>query len=240
MGPAVAMSTTDDLDLAPFLASADDESSWSEEAPELVVASLSDRNGAHMDPAAAAHEPTTRAVQLLQTQIAGAGRLAVVTRGASAASPDLPAATAWGLLRTARSEYPGRLTLADVDDPPGSMRRLPAALATGEPQIAVHEGTLSVTRRVVVLGSTDDGSLGGGTVLITGGTGSLGAMPARHLVDRHEVRRLALLSRRGEQAPGARELRGDLLEAGAQVDLVACDIAQRDQLADLVQSSAPT
>lgn len=142
--PTVTMSTTDDLDLAPFLASADDESSWSDAAPELVVASLSDRSDAHTDPAAAAHELTARALTLLQTHLAGTGRLAVVTRGASGASPDLPAATVWGLLRTAQSEYPGRLTLLDVDDHPESMRRLSAALATGEPQIAVQEGMLRV------------------------------------------------------------------------------------------------
>lgn len=237
--PAVAMSTTDDLDLAPFLASADDESSWSEEAPGLVVASLSDRSGAHMDPAAAAHELTVRALTLLQTHLVGTGRLVVVTRGASAASPDLPAATVWGLLRTAQSEYPGRLTLVDVDDHPESMRRLPLALATGEPQIAVHEGRLRVPRLAAVPGSTDDGSLGGGTVLITGGTGSLGAMLARHLVDRHGVRRLVLVSRRGEQAPGAGELRDELQKAGAQVDLVACDIAERDQLAAVIARFGP-
>ncbi|MFF5306337.1 SDR family NAD(P)-dependent oxidoreductase [Streptomyces sp. NPDC013161] len=237
--PAVAMSETDDLNLAAFLASADDESSWSEKEPELVVASLSALGGASADPAAAAHELTARAMQLLQTHLAGSGRLAVVTRGAAEASPDLPAATVWGLLRTAQSEYPGRLTLMDVDGRPESLRQVPAALATGEPQIAVREGMLSVPRLAVSPSSATDGSLGDGTVLITGGTGSLGAMLARHLVDQHGVRRLVLLSRRGEQAPGARELRDELQQAGAQVDLVACDIAERDQLAAVVDRFGP-
>ncbi|MGW3309437.1 beta-ketoacyl reductase [Streptomyces sp. NPDC001073] len=64
-------------------------------------------------------------------------------------------------------------------------------------------------------------------------------MLARHLVDRHGVRRLVLLSRRGEQAPGAREVRDELQEARAQVDLVACDIAEREQLAAVVANFGP-
>ncbi|MEU6366898.1 hypothetical protein ABZ876_14510 [Streptomyces sp. NPDC046931] len=43
-------------------------------------------------------------------------------------------------------EYPGRLTLVDVDDRPESLRPLPAAVATGEPQLAVHGGVVSVPR----------------------------------------------------------------------------------------------
>ncbi|MEV0477523.1 type I polyketide synthase, partial [Streptomyces prunicolor] len=237
--PAVAMSETDDLGLAAFLTSADDESSWSEETPELFVASLSAPGGTSTDPATAARELTVRALELLQTHLAGSGRLAVVTRGAADASPDLPAATVWGLLRTAQSEYPGRLTLVDVDGRPESLRQVSAALATGEPQIAVRDGMLSVPRLAAAPGPATNGSLGGGTVLITGGTGSLGAMLARHLVDRHGVRQLVLLSRRGEQAPGALELRGDLQRAGAQVELVACDITERDQLAAAVKAFGP-
>ncbi|WP_262063240.1 type I polyketide synthase [Streptomyces sp. STR69] len=237
--PAMAVSETDDLGLATFLASADDEASWSEETPETVVASLAAPGGEDADPVADAHQLTVRAMQLLQTHLAGSGHLTVVTRGAAEPSPDLPAATVWGLLRTAQAEYPGRLTLVDVDGHPESLRRLPAALATGEPQLSVREGVLRVPRLATAPPSEDAGSLAGGTVLITGGTGSLGAMLARHLVDRHGVRRLILLSRRSEQAPGAEELRADLERAGAQVDLVACDIAERDQLAAVLKAFGP-
>ncbi|QLH26192.1 type I polyketide synthase [Streptomyces sp. Rer75] len=75
-----------------------------------------------------------------------------------------------------------------------------------------------------------------GTVLITGGTGTLGAATARHLVARHGVRRLLLVSRRGLDAPGAPELAAELGELGAQVTVAGCDTADRAALAKLLES----
>ncbi|SER99935.1 polyketide synthase 12 [Lentzea xinjiangensis] len=69
-----------------------------------------------------------------------------------------------------------------------------------------------------------------GTVLITGGTGTLGALLARHLVVKHHARHLLLLSRRGENAPGAAELVAELRSHGAAVRVAACDAADRDVL----------
>ncbi|MGW4327977.1 type I polyketide synthase [Nocardia sp. NPDC004573] len=77
-----------------------------------------------------------------------------------------------------------------------------------------------------------------GTVLITGGTGGLGALAARHLVTEYGVRRLVLASRRGPDTPGAAELRDELVALGAQVDVVACDAAERDSL-DAVLAAIP-
>ncbi|MFC5219025.1 type I polyketide synthase [Streptomyces coerulescens] len=70
-----------------------------------------------------------------------------------------------------------------------------------------------------------------GTVLITGGTGGLGAEVARHLVTEHGVRDLLLLSRRGPEAPGAPELASELDELGARVEVRACDVSDRAALA---------
>jgi polyketide synthase 12 len=73
-------------------------------------------------------------------------------------------------------------------------------------------------------------------VLITGGTGALGALCARHLVERHGARRLLLVSRRGAEADGAAELRSELERMGAHVTLAACDVAERRQVADLLDA----
>ncbi|MCF0083274.1 SDR family NAD(P)-dependent oxidoreductase, partial [Streptomyces lomondensis] len=69
-----------------------------------------------------------------------------------------------------------------------------------------------------------------GTVLVTGATGALGALVARHLVAEHGVRGLVLVGRRGAAAPGMRELADELTSAGADVVLAACDVADRDAL----------
>jgi acyl transferase domain-containing protein/NADPH:quinone reductase-like Zn-dependent oxidoreductase/NADP-dependent 3-hydroxy acid dehydrogenase YdfG/acyl carrier protein len=76
-----------------------------------------------------------------------------------------------------------------------------------------------------------------GAVLITGGTGALGAEVARHLVSRHGVRHLVLVSRRGVEAPGAEALARELAALGASsVELAACDVFSREELAALLGS----
>ncbi|KJS58732.1 SDR family NAD(P)-dependent oxidoreductase, partial [Streptomyces rubellomurinus] len=73
-----------------------------------------------------------------------------------------------------------------------------------------------------------------GTVLITGGTGVLGGLVARHLVAEHGVRHLLLLGRRGPAAAGAEELRAELAALGAEVTIAACDTADRAALAEVL------
>jgi acyl transferase domain-containing protein/NADPH:quinone reductase-like Zn-dependent oxidoreductase len=78
-----------------------------------------------------------------------------------------------------------------------------------------------------------------GTVLITGGTGALGALVARHLVTRHGLRHLVLAGRRGAAAPGARALHDELTALGADVTVRACDVADREEVETLLSSLPP-
>ncbi|MGC1851139.1 MAG: SDR family NAD(P)-dependent oxidoreductase, partial [Solirubrobacterales bacterium] len=74
------------------------------------------------------------------------------------------------------------------------------------------------------------------TVLITGGTGGLGALIARHLAEVHGARHLLLVSRRGPEAEGAAELKRELAELGAEATIAACDVSDREGLAELLAS----
>ncbi|MEV6117729.1 type I polyketide synthase [Streptomyces sp. NPDC052109] len=160
--------------------------------------------------------------------------LVVATCGATGPGDvtDPGAAAAWGLIRSAQSEHPDRLVLADLDDSDASRRLLPSAVATGEPQLVLREGGSSVPRlvRAPRLDEPAPADWSGG-VLVTGGTGALGRLVARHLVTAHGAERLVLLSRGGPEAPGAAELREELTGLGAQVTVVAGDAADRAALA---------
>ncbi|MFH9010741.1 type I polyketide synthase [Streptomyces sp. NPDC017943] len=83
------------------------------------------------------------------------------------------------------------------------------------------------------------GGFGGGTVLVTGGTGGVGFLVARHLVTGHGVRSLVLAGRRGAAADGAAELVAELEELGAEVRVAACDVADRSAVADLLADMPP-
>ncbi|WP_322619943.1 type I polyketide synthase [Streptomyces acidicola] len=160
-------------------------------------------------------------------------RLAIVTTGVRT---DPAAAAVWGLVRTAISEHPDRFTLADTDGTPESWQalteRLGALVDGGATQLAFHDGQVLQPRlaRVTDAATGDPTWPGDGTVLITGGTGGLGALVARHLVTRHGVRDLLLLSRSGPEAPGADELVRELTAHGARVAVTACDVADRAAL----------
>ncbi|MEU7135935.1 type I polyketide synthase [Streptomyces sp. NPDC046261] len=172
-------------------------------------------------------------------------RLVVLTRGAVSAAAgedvtDLGAAAVWGLLRSAQNEHPDRFALVDHDGHPGSMAALPAALAAaGHAQLALRQGR-ALAPRLAGVGSQSavvpQPLRERDTVLITGGTGALGGLVARHLVERHGVRDVVLAGRRGEAAPGAGEVSERLRELGAAVRVVACDVADREALAGLLES----
>jgi acyl transferase domain-containing protein/acyl carrier protein len=166
----------------------------------------------------------------------------VVTRNAVAVTDesdvDIAQAPVWGLVRAAQAENPGRFVLLDLDSLDELSWFLPAAVTSGEPELAVRALELRVPRlvRAEAPGDTHDALDPDGTVLITGGTGGLGGLVARRLVTEHGVRHLLLASRRGEGAPGAAELRTELAGLGATVTIAACDVADRDAVAGLLAS----
>ncbi|MFF1903701.1 SDR family NAD(P)-dependent oxidoreductase [Kitasatospora sp. NPDC058218] len=191
---------------------------------------------------------TGRVLEVAQAWLAApnleGSRLVVHTRGAVAAGgdgavTDPAGAAVWGLIRVAQAENPDRIVLVDSDTDVDAF--LPAVLATGEPQVAVRGTTLSAPRlvRAAEAVATEAAFDPEGTVLVTGGTGSLGALLARHLVTEHGVRHLLLASRRGPEAEGAPELAAELTGLGAAVTVTACDVTDRASVAALL-ASVPT
>ncbi|HYZ01300.1 MAG TPA: SDR family NAD(P)-dependent oxidoreductase, partial [Candidatus Binatia bacterium] len=202
----------------------------------------------------AAHRVAADALELMQAYLSAealaGSRLVFATRGAVAVAdgerPDLRLAALPGLLRSAQSEHPDRFGLIDVDGSVLQVAALSAALASGEPEVAVRRGALLVPRLRRVAGAggrgpDGDGAgqlgvRGDGTVLVTGGTTGLGALFARRLAERHGARHLLLVSRRGDEAPGVDEVVADLRLLGCEVDVAACDVADRQALERLLAS----
>ncbi|MEV5886688.1 type I polyketide synthase [Streptomyces sp. NPDC052020] len=192
---------------------------------------------------------TLAALQAL-ADLDGQGRLWCVTRGAVRAHETDPAgdpvqAMLWGLGRTAALERP-RHWGGLVDLPTGTDRRAVTLLAGtlasayGEDQLAVRPGGLLARRlvRAEPPGAARPPWRPRGTVLVTGGTGALGARAARRLA-RDGVERLVLTSRRGPAAPGASALRSELTASGVRVDIVPCDVSDREALTELLGTLVP-
>ncbi|MGW2367203.1 type I polyketide synthase, partial [Streptomyces sp. NPDC001667] len=229
-------------------------------APDLVFVPLSAEVSDTSDrspvlSAEQVRDAVHRALRLVQSWSAderfGRSRLVFVTRGAVAPRPgdavaDPARAAVWGLVRAAQSENPDRFVLLDLDEQEASFAALPQALGGDEPQLAVRAGRALAPRLARVRaavgspqGSGDESVTApvwepGGTVLLTGATGVLGSLVARHLVAERGVRHLLLTSRRGLAAAGAAELVEELTALGATVRLAACDAADRSALAELL------
>jgi acyl carrier protein len=164
------------------------------------------------------HEATTRVLAAVQDWLCDPSRdgatLVVRTENADV---DPAAAAVWGLVRSAQAEHPDRFVLVDTDG------EVPA---TAEPEVRVRDGQVLVPRL-----APNDGPAAGpfpttGTVLVTGGSGALAGIFARHLVTAHGVRDLVLASRSGTAA--------DLTDLPAHVRVERCDVADRAAVTGLL------
>ncbi len=203
----------------------------------------------HADRAADVHAATQDTAEIVRSCLADrrlrSSLLVLVTSGAVASGTDedvtnLAGAVAAGLMRAAYAEHPGCFLVVDTD-----RAAVPAYLSSAvdvqEPQVVLRGDRILVPRAVGVpvpapgAHSPLDPQ---GTTLITGGTGVLGSLVARHLVTRHGARNLLLVSRRGPDGPGAVELRAELGALGANVTVVAADLSDRRRL-DAVLATIP-
>ncbi|MFF1926530.1 type I polyketide synthase, partial [Streptomyces sp. NPDC058221] len=195
--------------------------------------------------------PADLVLDILQAWVAedrfSPSRLVVLTRGAvsttgSDPAPDLDLAGVWGLVRAAQAEFPDRFLLVDEEVEGSAPEAVLEGLPADEPQLALRNGVAHAPRLVRPAArrdadrSPERGFDPSGTVLLTGATGALGSLLARHLVEAHHVGHLLLASRRGPDAPGAAELVDELASLGAEVALATCDVGDRTALAELLSS----
>ncbi|MET7774019.1 type I polyketide synthase [Nocardia sp. NPDC005366] len=249
LGTAADGGTLGSIALADISDGDDLWSALSGEVRDVVVLRCSAASVA-ADPVVDVHAALPRVLRILQSWLGderfASSRLVVLTKAAvdtdEMAVEDLTGAAVWGLVASAQSENPGRITLldsdADLDD--ADIERLLSRVALGESQLVQRDGELMcprlvpVERGAVERGFDDLPPLAEGAVLITGGTGGLGAVVARHLVLAHGVRDLVLTSRRGAESPEVESVVADLSGAGARVRVRACDVADPNAVRELV------
>ncbi|WP_267898601.1 type I polyketide synthase [Actinomadura sp. WAC 06369] len=166
----------------------------------------------------------------------------VLTRGAVCAvageGADPVRAQVWGLGVVAGLELAGRwgglVDLPEVLDRRAAARLVGVLAAGGEDQMAVRASGV-VARRLVRAGRAVAGRVWcpSGSVLVTGGTSGVGAITGRWVAGRG-ASRVVLSSRSGPGAVGVAELAESIAGAGTAVEVVACDIADRAAVEDLV------
>ncbi|MFJ9821131.1 type I polyketide synthase [Streptomyces sp. NPDC101151] len=164
-----------------------------------------------------------------------------VAHGSAAEVTGFAQAQVWGLGRVAALEHPDRwggLVDLPAEIGPQTVARLAALLgdAGGEDQVVIRESGAYGRRLEHAPARAGAPWKPSGTVLVTGATGAVGTAVARWLAA-EGADHLLLTSRRGMDAPGAADLVAELTGAGAKVTLAACDVADRDALAALLDSA---
>ncbi|AUS81204.1 polyketide synthase [Actinoalloteichus sp. AHMU CJ021] len=167
-------------------------------------------------------------------------RNAVVAEGTEV-DVDPLGAQVWGLGRVLALENPrnwgGLIDLPEEVADGTVADHVASLLAAGgeEDQLAIRAGGLFARRLARAPLPTESPSgdwTPRGTVLITGGTGGLGAHLARWAAT-EGAEHLVLASRRGGAAPGAAELEAELTASGVGVTTVAVDLANPNSVACL-------
>ncbi|SEE95494.1 Acyl transferase domain-containing protein [Streptomyces sp. 2314.4] len=194
----------------------------------------------------------------------GIGMTAEAATGGCVGQDDAPVnpdqAGIWGLGRVAALEHPERW--GGLIDLPGQAGGQAAAegQTAADGQAAVDGREVALLAQILAAGDDEDqlavrgAAVFGrrllpapaagkparrswrprGTVLVTGGTGALGAHIARWLAA-NGAEHLVLTGRRGADAPGVAALCSELHDQGVQVTVAGCDIADRQAVADLVR-----
>jgi acyl transferase domain-containing protein/NADPH:quinone reductase-like Zn-dependent oxidoreductase/acyl carrier protein len=198
---------------------------------QVVLTAMSEDNSPE-----AVHALTARVLGELRHRLSEQDtQLVVVTRLAAPDSSvrDLAGAAVWGLVRSAQTENPDRITLVDLDTTDLASVRISGA----EPQLVVRGGEVFAPR---LERTTENGPKVrlGARVLVTGGTGGLGLMLTRHLVLEHGVREVVLTSRGGGDPDAVDKLRQELPQAELIVE--RCDMSDREAVAKLLIDHPPT
>jgi KS-AT-KR-ACP domain-containing polyene macrolide polyketide synthase/pimaricinolide synthase PimS2/candicidin polyketide synthase FscD len=194
---------------------------------------------------------TTAVVQGLADS-GSAARLWCLTRGAVSVTaddgpPNPDQAALWGFGRVVALEQPGLWGgLIDLCDAEPAVNTLINDVLSGsgeEDQLAVRAtgifGRRLAHAAAARVASPQEPYAPTGTVLVTGGTGALGGHVARWLAA-NGARNLVLTGRRGEDAPGTAALVAELGALGTQVTVAACDVADRDALAEVLAAIPAT
>ncbi|SER36130.1 Acyl transferase domain-containing protein [Lentzea xinjiangensis] len=178
---------------------------------------------------------------LAEDRFAGTS-LVVATENAVDTGGDVVAGLAhapvWGLVRSAQTEHPDRtIVLLDLDGVTPLDDVVQEVVAAGAPQLAVRGGDLLAPKLIRASAPRQEPLDLDGTVLITGGLGTLGTRVAAHLVRQHGIRHLLLVGRR--MPDDATLIVDELAELGAEVRVATCDVADREAVAALLDTVQP-